>query len=417
MKNEDRITEILSSKGDIKTETLEKIEGSVPALSERQKDRIYDLVMQKKYDNKAEKDTDAEETENSISIVPEKRRNNIMIKMIAAAACICLVFGSVVFTNGRKKDDSDRFDKVQNTTVFDTSEKYTDYAVTSVSETEKIPAKAVTVVEKVSSPEFTGSAADTGKAPETTQSFAVTAAKTETPAATSAVTEAAAEANETMRSVYEEAAHKLTDDYWDYECFFHEYQPDTFSTSSEFITFKYTFKSIYENEERTDEYTLRYMKTTDERLTEKTMDGLKKLFNTYYSKNYDPIYSFHPFGSRDTYIKINYGIFGPSFTADTLPADGRLDRCYTFIEYEGELYENIGSPSQYFGSNWPDDQIDITDVTENSFTLKRKKNKPGETRNEYTFKIVFDEDVQDWRIEQIDQEYDYNYPYTAVTGD
>ena len=48
MKDEDRVTEILSSKGDMEPDTLEKIDDSVSAFSEEQKKRIYDLVIQKK---------------------------------------------------------------------------------------------------------------------------------------------------------------------------------------------------------------------------------------------------------------------------------------------------------------------------------------------------------------------------------
>ncbi len=51
-------------------------------------------------------------------------------------------------------------------------------------------------------------------------------------------------------------------------------------------------------------------------------------------------------------------------------------------------------------------------ATEGSFTLNRKfKNDGNEvyepSKGEVTFKIVFDEDAQDWRIEQKDVEYEY----------
>ena len=237
-----------------------------------------------------------------------------------------------------------------------------------------------------------------------TESSVITSTTTTTTtAATSSIVETTTEVTDTKSLTPEEVAHKLTDNYWDYECFFHEYAPHIDRTSSEHIVFKYTFQDdgwTFDCEER-------YIKTTDERLTEKTMDGLKKLYNTYYSKNYDPFYSV-----RDNYRTINYELFGPSFTADTLPTDGKIDRCYTFIEYEGELYQNLGSPGTYSKDNlWLDDQMDITDVTEKSFTLKRKINIPYP--GEIIFKIVFDEDVQDWRIEQKVEEIEY--PDTTIT--
>ena len=40
MKDEDRVTEILSSKGDMEPDTLEKIDDSVSAFSEEQKQMI-----------------------------------------------------------------------------------------------------------------------------------------------------------------------------------------------------------------------------------------------------------------------------------------------------------------------------------------------------------------------------------------
>ena len=49
--------------------------------------------------------------------------------------------------------------------------------------------------------------------------------------------------------------------------------------------------------------------------------------------------------------------------------------------------------------------MDISDVTENSFTLNRKFERPEnieypQANGDVTFKIVFDENAQDWRIEQ-----------------
>ena len=117
MKDEDRVTEILSSKGDMEPDTLEKIDESVSAFSEEQKQHIYDLVIQKKSradteneehtgnDDVSKDDNASNEDENIINIVPV-RRQNIMIRIIAAAACISMVFGSVIFLNG-KNDERD----------------------------------------------------------------------------------------------------------------------------------------------------------------------------------------------------------------------------------------------------------------------------------------------------------------------
>ncbi|MBQ6251639.1 hypothetical protein [Ruminococcus sp.] len=49
--------------------------------------------------------------------------------------------------------------------------------------------------------------------------------------------------------------------------------------------------------------------------------------------------------------------------------------------------------------------MDITNVTDKSFTFKRKyRNRlsamNGDVRGEVTFSIVFDENAQDWRIDK-----------------
>ena len=221
--------------------------------------------------------------------------------------------------------------------------------------------------------------------------------------ATSTV-ETTKEVTDTKNLTPEEAAHKLTDNYWDYECFFGPISRTKADYDSESLTFNYTKQYIGS---WTADIELTYYKTIDERLTEKTMDGLKKLYNNYYSQNYDPFYSVNAEYTN------NNELFGPSFTADTLPADGKLDLEYTYIMYEGELYQYCPGKSYIDGYSWSDDQIDITDAAETSFTLKRKFNNPAndmhdEENGEVTFKIVFDEDAQDWRIEQKDVEYEYH---------
>lgn len=226
---------------------------------------------------------------------------------------------------------------------------------------------------------------------------------------TTAVAETTTATTESKRLTPEEAAHKLTDSYWDYECFFDIAARTRADYANKGIELKYTMQ--YDG--WTTDIDVVYYKTIDERLTEKTMDGLKELYNTYYGKNYDPFYSVNAEYTN------NYELFGPSFTADTLPADGKIDLAYTFIEYEGELYQKGLNNEYILDNHWSDDQIDVTDVTENSFTLKRKfNNTPNaifeETHGEVTFKIAFDEDAQDWRIEQKDVEYEYQDNFTTT---
>lgn len=218
---------------------------------------------------------------------------------------------------------------------------------------------------------------------------------------TAAVVETTTVVTEVKDLTPEEAAHKLTDNYWDYECFFDQCartKADYESVDSVKLKYTYQYDGWFSDAEIT------YYKTIDERLTDKTMDGLKKMYNTYYGKNYDPFYSVN---AEYTH---NYELFGPSYTVDTLPTE--IDRAYTYIEYEGELYQFGLSKDYITGNHWSDDQIDITDATETSFTLKRKFNNEAnamhdEIHGEVTFKIVFDEAAQDWRIEQKDVEYEY----------
>ena len=219
-------------------------------------------------------------------------------------------------------------------------------------------------------------------------------------------TTAAAETTTAIdESTPEGIAHKLTDNYWDQEVFLDGWCPKSKADRDESKAIKFNYTMQYIGDWTTD-IELTYCKTTDERLPEKTMDGLRKLYYTYYSKNYNPFYS------ANAEYTHNYEFFGPSFTADTLPSDGRLDRAYTYIEYEGELYQYAPGKDYIDGYYWTDDQADISDVTEVSFILNRKFEFPGNEvyppmKGNITFKIVFDEDAQDWRIEQKDVEYEY----------
>ena len=133
---------------------------------------------------------------------------------------------------------------------------------------------------------------------------------------TAAVVETTTVVTEVKELTPEEAAHKLTDNYWDYECFFDQCartKADYDSVDSVKLKCTYQYDGLFSDAEMT------YYKTIDERLTDKTMDGLKKMYNTYYGKNYDPFYSVNAEYTN------NYELFGPSFTSDTLPADGKID--------------------------------------------------------------------------------------------
>lgn len=192
MKDEDRVTEILSSKGDMEPDTLEKIDDSVSAFSEEQKQHIYDLVIQKKSranteneehtgnDDVSEDTGGSNESESIINIVPA-RRQNIMIRIFAAAACISLVFGSVIFMNGKNGERDNNFDEVKTTTVWDTSADQYETPVTTVSgeisgngEVSTLP---TTVVEKITEPVYVSGI--TEKAQSDLQTAAVTTAITE----------------------------------------------------------------------------------------------------------------------------------------------------------------------------------------------------------------------------------------------
>ncbi len=193
MKDEDRVTEILSSKGYMEPDTLEKIDDSVSAFSEEQKQHIYDLVIQKKSranteneertgnDDLSEDAGGSNESESIINIVPA-RRQNIMIRIFAAAACISLVFGSVIFMNGKNGERDNNFDEVKTTTAWDTSADPYETPVTTISgeisgngEVSTLP---VTIVEKITEPVYVSGITETGT--EKTTSVLETAAVTTT---------------------------------------------------------------------------------------------------------------------------------------------------------------------------------------------------------------------------------------------
>ncbi|WP_019679599.1 hypothetical protein [Ruminococcus flavefaciens] len=358
----------MSKEFDIDLETADRIAKEYPSLSDSAKERMFNMTKKKiNLTNAADEDNN-----DSVHGV-EKYNRPGWIKFAGMAAAVAIIaggFGGGTYLFHKMKDSAPNTSATSGTEPATESSSFTTETATESSVITSITTITIT-----------------------------TAATT----ATTAVAETTTEATETKSlTPEEEIAHNLTDNYWDYECFFHTHSHSMTSqdASAKGINLKYS----YQRDGRTIDTELTYIKTDDERLTESTIDGLKKLYNTYYSKTCDPFYSDHVQNTKE------YELFGPSFTADTLTTDTQVDRIYTFIEYEGELYQRI-IPSQYFaGTHWSDNKVDITDVTEKSFTLKRKIHYPpkeGEVPGEFTFKIVFDEDVQDWRIEQVDEEYEF----------
>ena len=365
----------MSKEFDIDLETADRIAKEYPSLSDSAKERMFNMTKKKMNTT----NTAYAANNNSVNGVEKYNRPRwITFAGMAAVGIIAGGIGGGTYLLHKMKDSAPNTSATSGTETATESSSFTTEAAT-------------------------GSSVITSITTTTITTSATTATNT------TAVAETTTEATETRSlTPEEEIAHNLTDNYWDYECFFHtnSHSMTSQDASAKGINLKYSFQ----RDGRTIDTGLTYIKTDDERLTESTMDGLKKIYNTYYSKNYDPFYSEYVQNTRE------FELFGPSFTADTLTTDTRIDREYVFIEYEGELYQKI-IPSQYFaGTHWSDNQVDITDVTENSFTLKRKIHTPpneGEVPGEFTFKIVFDEDVQDWRIEQVDVKYDFpevNYP-------
>ena len=362
---------------DIDLETANKIAKEYPSLSDSAKERMFNMTKKKmNISNNANEDN-----ANSVHGV-EKYDRPRWIKFAGMAAAVAIIAGGIGGGNYLLRNMKDSAP-----TASSSSE--TEPAASSSTTTEAAASSLITSITT------------------TTDAIATSA----TTAATSDVVETTTEVTDTKSLTPEEAAHKLTDDYWDYECFFDTCSHAKVDNDADSIKFNYTMQ--YGT--WTTDIEAIYCKTIDERLTDKTMDGLKELYNTYFSSNYDPFYSVN---AEYTH---NSELFGPSFTADTLPADGIIDRLYTYIMYEGELYQYCPGKSFSDSYHWIDEQMDISDVTENSFTLNRKFERPEnieypQANGDVTFKIVFDENAQDWRIEQKDVEYEFDYPDTASSN-
>ncbi len=199
-------------------------------------------------------------------------------------------------------------------------------------------------------------------------------------------------ATEVKISTPEEAAHKLTDDYYNYAFVFGVVSSAETDQNDELL-----LKYMLTAEGVTSEETYSYRRVVDEKIN--TMDKLKADYYSHYTDNYDPYVGVE--------APTNQQLFGPSYTTDTLPKDGFLDRAYTFIEYNGNLYAKQIESDFTTNYSWINDQIEISEVADNSFTAKRNYEKPRNemsygVRGTDTFKIVFDETAKDWRIDAVE---------------
>ena len=179
MKDKDTIENILTDNTNLDMETLEKINDTCCALSDKQKDRILDIIEQKTINKEQTKDIiHTTESEDSVKIITYRR--NHMKLIISAVACICLLVGTGLF--GKLSDNNITQKKnpketsntsVSTTTITNTTSKYVttikpESAVTTPSVSTLPP---VTVIETVSETTTTTSGVTTTTAPpETTVS-------------------------------------------------------------------------------------------------------------------------------------------------------------------------------------------------------------------------------------------------------
>ena len=96
MKDKDTIENILTDNTNLDMETLEKINDTCCALSDKQKDRILDIIEQKTINKEQTKDIiNTTESKDSVKIITYRR--NHMKLIISAVACICLLVGTGLF--------------------------------------------------------------------------------------------------------------------------------------------------------------------------------------------------------------------------------------------------------------------------------------------------------------------------------
>jgi len=141
MKNEDRISEILSDNSGLKPETLDKISENCNILSAEQKNRIFDLINEKENGTLSSENNENTET---LRVIEYRKRNSVVRMIAPVAACACIVAGITLLANKGEKINTSN-DK-QTTTVSES---------VKVSETSESSAEATTAVTSEEKPEVT----------------------------------------------------------------------------------------------------------------------------------------------------------------------------------------------------------------------------------------------------------------------
>lgn len=188
MKDKDTIENILTDNTNLDMETLEKINDTCCALSDKQKDRILDIIEQKTINKEQTKDIiNTTESKDSVKIITYRR--NHMKLIISAVACICLLVGTGLF--GKLSDNNITQKKnpketsntsASTTTITDTTSKYV--TTTKPEPTVTTPSAStlppVTVIETVLETTTTTPVVTTTTAPATATAPTTTTAPPET---------------------------------------------------------------------------------------------------------------------------------------------------------------------------------------------------------------------------------------------
>ena len=199
---------------DIDLETANRIAKEYPSLSDSARERMFNMTKEKMNIT-----NDANEANNNSVHGVEKYNRPRWIKFAGMAAAVAIIAGGIGGGNYLLRNMKDSAP-----------------AVSSSSETEPSTESSSSTAAAT-----TGSSVITSIT--TTTDVITTTAATDAAATTSAVAETTTEATDTKSLTPEEAAHKLTDDYWDYECFF-----DIFARTlecdrdSECLRFNYTIQ-------------------------------------------------------------------------------------------------------------------------------------------------------------------------------
>ena len=357
---------------EIDLETADRVAKEYPSLSDSAKERMFNMAKEKMNNT----DADLTENENSVRGVEIYNRPR-WIKFAGMAAAVVLMAGGIgggsyLLHNMKSTAPTPNSSIAEEVTTYVTGTVTTEAAsVETTTGTQKAVSGAVTEV--------------TGTTITTTNSAAA------------AETTAAQTENETF--VPDEAAHRLTDNYWDYAYLFGRSVLQT-------ADYEHTVHVKFETPDNTsgDPMNIEYVKCMFKELADRNMEELKEYYYSYYTADFDPFYD--PYNQYPD----DFELFGPSFTDGS---DMTMDRNCVYIEYNGELYQRALYTSFDNTDHWTDDQLEITNVTENSFTLKRKfRNRPsamnGDAHGEVTFSIVFDEGAQDWRIDKTETNIQYS---------